>query len=111
MYTINCFGQATFDWNCGGTIIVNEGVGHLYSPRWPGRYPFNLNCTYKLVSPGNTITLRTEAFSLEAGMLNYIYNNFIVLLNFINQISNVIHLVGGRFTRKLSRHFFLISIS
>jgi cubilin len=49
---------------CNRTIEMNSGV--LESPNFPGQYPPDMDCSWKIVVPkGNRITLQFSHFNLE----------------------------------------------
>lgn len=49
---------------CNRTIELNSGV--LESPNFPGNYPHDMDCAWKIVVPkGNRITLHFSHFGIE----------------------------------------------
>ena len=61
--------------------------GQIYSPGWPGRYPRNAFCQFKIQAPaGTTVSLYFNTFHIEPHVnCNYDYlqvsaNNFFIYL-------------------------------
>ncbi|XP_056290732.1 cubilin [Pseudoliparis swirei] len=59
--------SARFSEACGATISTDDNGGAIASPRYPGPYPANQNCTWiiKAQEPYNHVTLSFTDFELE----------------------------------------------
>ena len=54
---------------CGQTIVGSDvASGHILSPTYPGVYPDNLNCFYRILGePGQRIKLSFQDLDLYSG--------------------------------------------
>jgi hypothetical protein len=64
--------------------------GQIYSPGWPGRYPQNANCQFRIQAPvGTTVSLYFNTFHIEPHTncnFDYLQVSFVLLVYYLSSI-------------------------